>query len=55
MHVTPIGSVSIRRLELLSALLLSRLVVSIEGALQSELQLDGTVCYKDSEMTLYWI
>ena len=43
-HITPIRTVSISRLELLSALLLSRLVASIEGALQPELQLDGTIC-----------
>ena len=54
-HVTPIRTVSIPRLELLSALLLSQLVASIEGALQSELQLDGTICYTDSKVTLYWI
>ena len=54
-RVTPIRIVSIPRLELLSALLLSRLVVSVEGALQSELQLDGTICYTDLKVTLYWI
>ena len=37
-RVTPIRSVSIPLLELLSALLLSQLVASVEGALKSELQ-----------------
>ena len=54
-RVTPIKSVSIPHLELLSALLLSRLVGSVEGALQSELPLDRTICYTDSKVTLYWL
>ena len=54
-RVTPIRAVSIPRLELLSALLLSRLVASIEVALQFKLQLDGTICYTDSKVALYWI
>ena len=53
--VTPIRAVSIPRLELLSALLLSRLMASIEVALHSELQLAGTICYTDSKVALYWI
>ena len=54
-RVTSIRSVSILRLELLSALLLSRLVASVEGTLQCELQLDGIICYTDLKVTLYWI
>ena len=54
-RVKSIRSVSIPRLELLPALLLSRLVASVEGALQSELQLYGTICYTVSKVTLYWI
>ena len=54
-RVSPTRSVSIPRLELLSALLLSRLVANVEGALQSELQLGETICYTDSKVILYWI
>ena len=42
------------RLEHLSALL-SRFVGSVEGALQSQLQLNETICFTDSKVTLYWI
>ena len=55
MRVSPTRSVSIPRLELLSALLLSRLVANLEGPLQSELQLDEMICYTDSKVTLNWI
>ena len=39
----------------LSALLLSKLMVSITTALQSELPLQDPVCFTDSKASLYWI
>ena len=46
---------TIPHLELLSALLLSKLVVSVQDALQSELSLNDPVCYTDSKVVLCWI
>ena len=54
-RVSPLGGVTIPRLELLSALLLSKLMVSVRTALQSELPLEDPVCYTDSRVALYWI
>ena len=46
---------TIPRLELLSALLLSKLLDSVRMALESNLPLDNPVCFTDSMATLYWI
>jgi len=42
-------------LELLSALLLSRLIVSVIQALEDELQLSEPHCFTDSTVALFWI
>ena len=42
-------------LELLSALLLSKLIVSVQVALQPEVTLGDPVYYTDSRVALYWI
>ena len=49
------GGVTIPRLELLSAVLLSKLITSVHSALESELQLDDVMCFTDSKVSLYWI
>lgn len=54
-RVAPIKSVTIPRLELLSALLLSRLVNTVTLALSSELMLSETFYYTDSKIALCWI
>ena len=54
-RVAPISSVTIPRLELLSAVLLSKLITSVRYALMSELQLDEAVCFTDSKVSLFWI
>lgn len=54
-RVAPVGGLTIPRLELLSAVLLSKLITSIGSALESELPLDETVCVTDSKVSLYWI
>ena len=53
--VAPLEDTTILRLELLSALLLAKLVTAIETALEEETNSLKTVCYADSMATLYWI
>ncbi len=54
-RVTPVLGVTIPRLELLSALLLAKLLTSIRDAMRSELSLNSPVCYTDSKAALWWI
>ena len=46
---------TISRLELLSALLLARVIVTARDALTTELPLRDPICYSDSKVALYWI
>ena len=54
-RVAPLGGVTLPRLELLGALLLSRLISSVYEALKGEIELQSSVCYTDTEVTLFWI
>ena len=54
-RVTPLKSQTIPRLELLSALLLARLISTITTALESELCLSDSFCFSDSMVAVYWI
>ena len=54
-RVAPSRSQTIPRLELLSALLLAKLIVSITHALKSELPLSSPTCFTDSTVALFWI
>ena len=54
-RVAPLQTQTIPRLELLSALLLSRLIVSVEDSLRSMLPPTEVQCYTDSQVALYWI
>ena len=54
-RVNPLQPQTIPRLELLSALLLTRLLVSVRKGLESELSLSETTCYTDSKVALHWI
>ena len=54
-RVAPLNKQTIPRLELLAALLLSRLLSSVASALGPELVLGEPVCYTDSKIALFWI
>ena len=54
-RVAPLQTVTIPRLELLSALLLSRLVTNVFAVLESTLTDIGIEYYTDSTVALYWI
>ena len=54
-RVSPISRQTIPRLELLSALLLARLMTSVSQSLESELHLDTPICFTDSKIVLFWI
>ena len=45
----------LRPLELLSALLLARLMSTVVMSQESEMQLDELICYTGSRVALYWI
>ena len=54
-RVAPLKKQSIPWLELLSAILLSRLIVMVSMVLKSEITISATVCFTDSNVTLHWI
>ena len=54
-RVSPIKKQSIPRLELLGALILSRLMKRVNEELEKVLELDEIICLTDSEVVLNWI
>lgn len=54
-RVAPLGTTTIPRLELMSALLLARLITSVQQAIEMELTLDKPLCFTDSQVALCWI
>ena len=54
-RVSPLKTQTIPRLELLSALLLSRLISSVILALENEVQMMRLHCFTDSTVVLFWI
>ena len=54
-RVAPTQTQTIPRLELLSALLLARLITSITASLNSQLSLESSQCFTDSKVALFWI
>ena len=54
-RIAPLKKITIPRLELLSALLLSRLISSVTCALEPEIDISEVLCHTDSQVALYWI
>ena len=54
-RVAPVVGTTIPRMELLSALLLSKLISSVAIALKSEMLFEDPICFTDSKVALYWI
>ena len=54
-RVAPLQTQTIPRLELLSALLLSKLITSVMEALSSTISQLAVRCYTDSLVALFWI
>ena len=54
-RVAPLAKQSIPRLELLSGVILARLVSSVKEALQLQVQIDKTYLWLDSKTAIYWI
>ncbi len=54
-RVAPLKKQIIPWLELLSALLLARLITSVSASLECEVKLAPPRCYSDSKVALFWI
>ena len=54
-RVSPLKRQSIPRLELLSALILARLITTIRDSMQEEMTISASLCFMDSKVALYWI
>ena len=54
-RVSPLSQLMIPRLELLSALILSRLITTVEEALKPLVAIEKIYCWTDSTTALHWI
>ena len=54
-RISPRRELTVPRLELLSALLLTRLIHSVTKILSTSITLQQPVCYADSQVALHWI
>ena len=52
--VLPNRKLTVPKLELMSCLLLSRLIVSVRKALSVQVKISNVVSWSDSKFTLYW-
>ena len=53
--VAPLRELTIPRLELLSGLLLARLIRTVTSSLETEIQLAPLQCFADSKVSYHWI
>ena len=54
-RLSPLKGETVPRLELMSALILSRLIITLSNALRSIVKVDHMYCWQDSQITLWWI
>ena len=54
-RLAPMKKLSIPRLELLSCLLLAKLIPSVKSATKVEVTFEKVVCWSDSQIALYWL
>ena len=54
-RVAPIKMISTPRFELLTALIVARLIITVQLALKSVMEISKTVCFSDSMTVLYWL
>ena len=54
-RVAPVKKISTRRLELLAALIVARLITTVQQALKSVMEISKTVCFSNSMTVLYWL
>ena len=53
--LAPLKGETVPRLELMSTLILSRLIITLSNALRSIVKIDDTYCWQCSQITLWWI
>ena len=53
-HLVPTKHCSMPRLELLSCLLLSELMVMVKNAVEGEVKIERIYCWSDSQVALWW-
>ena len=54
-RVAPVKKISTPRLELLAALIVTRLITTVQQALKSVMEISKTICFSDSMTVLYWL
>ena len=53
--IVPNRKLNVAKLELMSFLLLSHLIVSVRKALSDQVKISNVVSWSDSKFTLYWL
>ena len=55
LKIVPNRKLTVPKLELMSCLLLSRLIVSVRKALSLQVKISDVVSWSDSKVSLYWV